>query len=60
MNISVCFMLCPHTLAVSTYPGPGSLELTPVPYQRTTVPCLWVRAVAVAATEGYAMQWKAH
>lgn len=49
MGTSVCFMLCSHILAVCIYCHPGSLELTPVPYQRTTVPRLWVMVAAGAA-----------
>lgn len=46
---SMCFILCVHILAARIYCQPGSLELTPVPYQRTTVPRLWVVVVAGAA-----------
>lgn len=49
MGTSVCFMLCPHVLAVCIYCHPGSLELTSVPYQRATVPHLWVVVVAARA-----------
>lgn len=65
MGTSVCFMLCPHILAVRIYCHPGSLELTPVPYQRTTVPHLgwwWQQGQQEARPVGkdYAMSRKAH